>query len=309
MSGSRDRRGVVVVGHPRSGTTLLRRLLNAHPAIASPPETHLLSACARFLAHDLTADGVDMGVLAGLHFAGFTDAEVLEKLRGFAFSFLQEFARREGKPRWAEKTAFDIFHLPTIETLCGDEVAYLGIIRHPLDVAVSCLDFCQATGVYPAPMHAYIQRYAQPVEAFVRSWLDTTEMLIELGGRRPKEMIICRYEDLVDAPEQTMADLFSFLGEDASADVVNRALGHKGCLGFSDHKSYQVNEVHVSSRDRWRRLPAPQIARLSHLVNPMLEKCGYDTLQGYEEIAVQGARQRYEVSLAVHANRARVKEV
>ena len=40
--------GIVVLGVPRSGTTLLRRLLQAHPHIACPPETNLLSAASRF---------------------------------------------------------------------------------------------------------------------------------------------------------------------------------------------------------------------------------------------------------------------
>ncbi|MCA9663328.1 MAG: sulfotransferase, partial [Myxococcales bacterium] len=32
--------GIIVLGAPRSGTTLLRRLLDAHPNIACPPETY-----------------------------------------------------------------------------------------------------------------------------------------------------------------------------------------------------------------------------------------------------------------------------
>ena len=34
---------VFIVGCPRSGTTLLKRLVDAHPAIASPPETHWIT--------------------------------------------------------------------------------------------------------------------------------------------------------------------------------------------------------------------------------------------------------------------------
>ena len=41
---------VVLLGFPRSGTTLLSRLLDAHPEISCPPETHLLSAASRFLS-------------------------------------------------------------------------------------------------------------------------------------------------------------------------------------------------------------------------------------------------------------------
>src|SRR5262249_42673199 len=102
--------GIIVMGAPRSGTTLLRRILDAHPDIACPGETNLLAACARFLHSETIAEGVDIGVLAGLEFAGFAEDAVLEALREFAFGFHREYAKRQGKPRWACKTAFDVFY-------------------------------------------------------------------------------------------------------------------------------------------------------------------------------------------------------
>jgi protein-tyrosine sulfotransferase len=114
MSPAGGYEGIVVLGVPRSGTTLVRRLLNAHPRIACPPETNLLSAAARFLAEQRFAGGLSVGVIPGLDFAGFSEAEVLERFREFLFSFWREIARRAGKARWAEKTAVDVFHLDAI---------------------------------------------------------------------------------------------------------------------------------------------------------------------------------------------------
>ena len=295
--------GTLVLGHPRSGTTLLRRLLNAHSSLAAPPETHLFSACARFLESDKTADGVDMGVLAGLYFSGFEDAEVRARLRTFAFSFLEEFAARQGKPRWVEKTAVDVFRLRDIEALCENRVFYLGIIRHPLDVAVSCKEFCDAVGAYPAPMHAYVQRYPQPIEAFVRSWVDTSNAMIELGNRRPSRCLICRYEDLVEDPEGVLGEILNFIGEEAEPDLFATAFNGLENLGFSDHKSYQVGKVHGRSIDRWRSLPRPQIDRLAPLISPLLDQFGYDPIEPCAPLSVEQLRHRYATSLAVHAGK------
>ena len=44
---------------------------------ACPGETHLLGACARFLHEDKGAEGLSVGVLAGLRFAGFDTDDVL----------------------------------------------------------------------------------------------------------------------------------------------------------------------------------------------------------------------------------------
>ena len=94
--------GIVILGSPRSGTTLLRRVLDAHPNIAAPGETYLLTACARFLAEDKVVDGMDIGVLNGLGFLGFEGADVVARLREFAFGFREDHAAREGKGRWCE---------------------------------------------------------------------------------------------------------------------------------------------------------------------------------------------------------------
>lgn len=304
MSTGNNPRGMLVLGHPRSGTTLLRRMLGAHPAIAAPPETHLFGACARFLDADMTADGVDLGVLAGLSFAGFEDSQVLAELRKFAFSYLDRYAQRHDKPRWADKTAFDIFHLPNIERLCSDDVYYIGIVRHPLDVAVSCKEFCDAAGTYPRPLHAYIQRHQQPIEAFVRSWVDTTRSLFRLGEERPERCLICRYEDLVEDPDGVLGSILEFIGESPVPGIARDALaGDLTELGFSDHKSYQTDRIHDDSVGRWTSLPRPQIDRLAPLLSDMLEMCGYEPIVAGEPLSTEILRERYLTSLAIHARK------
>ena len=55
--------GIIILGCPRSGTTLLRRLFDAHPNIAAPGESYLLTAAARFLTGETMVDGMDDGLL------------------------------------------------------------------------------------------------------------------------------------------------------------------------------------------------------------------------------------------------------
>ena len=54
-------RPLVILGFPRSGTTLLARLLDGHPDISAPPETGLLSAAGRFLAELTEVEGPPLG--------------------------------------------------------------------------------------------------------------------------------------------------------------------------------------------------------------------------------------------------------
>ena len=145
--------GILVLGVPRSGTTLLRRLLDAHSRIACPGETHLFRACARFLESERGAEGMEIGVLAGLGHAGFPEHEVLESLRRLAFGFHEQHARRQGKARWAEKSAFDCFHVEAIERLCQDQVRYVVLLRHGLDVVCSLEEFTARSQGYLHELH------------------------------------------------------------------------------------------------------------------------------------------------------------
>ncbi|MEX2122604.1 MAG: sulfotransferase, partial [Woeseia sp.] len=91
--------GTIIIGAPRSGTTLLRRILNGHPDVACPAETNVFSGCARLLQSETIAEGLDVGILSGLSFAGFDESAVLESLREFAFEFHRQYARNQGKRR------------------------------------------------------------------------------------------------------------------------------------------------------------------------------------------------------------------
>lgn len=301
--------GIIILGHPRSGTTLLRRMLDRHSRIACPGETHILSASASFIRSQPTAEGVDMGVLAGLSFAGFNDDEVVSRLREFAFAFPREYAAKQGKPRWAEKTAFDSFVIPEIELLCGDNAYFVGIVRHGLDVAASCIDFVNAAGTYPRAMHPYIQRFEMPLEAFARSWVDVNTALLDFAGRHEGNCVLCRYEDLIEEPIEVLSTILEFVGERLEAPMVAQDFRETDQSGFGDHKSYQRSGVSQESRNRWKAVSPFMLNRLAEVVNPLLEKLGYERVEVSGDLGGKAeARRRYEMSLMIHAGRSRSGE-
>jgi amino acid adenylation domain-containing protein len=295
--------GIIILGHPRSGTTLLRRLLDGHSRIACPPETHVLGACARFLHTEQTAQGVDMSVLSGLNFAGIPDELTLSRLREFAFSFLEQYAASQHKPRWAEKTAFDAFHIERIEKLCSAQALFVCVVRHPLDVAISTKEFCDSMGIYPNVLHEYIKQYQQPIEAFAHSWLDVTRQFETLRKNNPDTCIILRYEDLVASPDTTLRNLLGFLGEEYEPRMLDRGLADSRQLGFGDHKSYSSSEIHRASIDRWRTLPDFQVSSLAPLLNPMLAQFNYPPLNTLETVDIADSRQRYIRNLNILSRR------
>lgn len=299
MSARADKPGIVVLGSPRSGTTLLRRVLDAHPNIACPPETYLLGAAARFLHEDRFASGLRVGVIDGLEFAGFAEAEVLERLRELVFGFSRDYASRMQKPRWAHKTAFDAFHLPAIRRLCEGHVRFVCIHRHGLDVAVSLAELVDKTGGYVSELHAYAQRDPEPLAALAQAWIDSASAVADLVDEDPTAISL-GYEQLVDDPEATLRRMFEALDEPWDRSVLERALGASGEVGFGDWKTYARAKIDSASVDRWRALPEPTQRRLAQLCNPTLERLGYPAVAIPGDDDPERARQRYRLGLLLN---------
>lgn len=291
--------GIVILGVPRSGTTLVRRILNAHPNIASPGETCILSACARFLKTEIVADGVEFGVVNGLSFAGFEHDEILDRLRTFAFGFHDEYAREHGKKRWAEKTAVDIFHLNEIETLCGDQVQYVCVVRHGLDVVCSIQEFSDRGFTYLAELHEYVKKYPRALEAFAHAWVDANSALIDFVSRNPNNTLLIRYEDLISAPEDRITELFDFLNETYYDDILERAFKKPRSAGFGDWKTYSRKTIDNVSVQRWKSLPPNTVNRLAEICNPVLKQLGYKEEQTRTPDDQKVARRKYDFSVIV----------
>ena len=289
--------GMIVLGLPRSGTTLLRRLLDAHPNIACPGETHLLNAVARFLHKDDLIEGASMGVLDGLGFAGFHEEEVLERIREFAFSFSRAQAHRQGKSRWAEKTALDVFYLDEIEQVFSGQVYQICVFRHGLDVACSNMELAEKNGGYIDEFHEYIKRHKRPLLAFCHAWVDLTNQLMEFADRHVETTTVYRYEDLVAEPEETLRQVIEFVDEPWDESILERAMGSNQNLGFGDWKTYSKQKIEKSSVNRWKDLSPAMISRAGEIINPTLEKLGYDLLPVHGDRESKEARRRYELGL------------
>jgi hypothetical protein len=297
MTGTPAHQGIIVMGAPRSGTTLLRRILDAHPDIACPGETNLLAACARFLRSETIAEGLDLGVLSGLAFAGFDEETVLRSLREFAFGFHREYAQRQGKRRWASKTAFDVFYWEQIEQLCGRDAYFLCLQRHGLDVACSLKDLCEANGTYLSELHEYVKRYPRPLEAFCHAWADVTLATHAFAQRHPANALLLKYEDLVTDPEATTKTIAEFVRVEWSPQWLDTVLQRPGSVGLGDWKTYAKGTIDTESIGRWRALSEHTISMMGAICNPVLEASGYPPVAVKAHRSPQEARRRYELGL------------
>lgn len=265
----------VVFGFPRSGTTLLSRVLDTHPEISCPPETNLLSACGRFL-RESSGEGPPLGVLSGLALAGIPETDVLDALRTLVFGFHARLAA--GKPVWVEKSGFDIFYLDAIERLMAGHCRFICLIRHPLDVVASVKDLVDKAGHCMPELREHLLRHDSAWVAYASAWIDRAEALASFRSRHPDDSLLLRYEDMVADPVAAFGRVAAFLGVAApDAAALDAALTAAGRIGLGDWRVFERRGIDAASVGRWRQaIPRATAARLIAMLAPWFTTFGYD---------------------------------
>ncbi len=267
-------RRFAILGFPRSGTTLLSRLLDTMPMVSSPPETHLLSAAGRFLAEARDVDGPPIGVLSGLAFSGIEEEEVYAPLREMIFAHHRRMAG--DKPLWVEKTGTDIFYLEQLEPLLAGHMRFICMVRHPLDVIASVQDLNAAMGAMLPELRPYAAIHGNPHIAAAHAWAEATSRLLDFAERRPESCHLLRYEDLVADPAATLGALTAFMGVEPDLEAaLAAAFGSEARIGLGDFRIHETGQVEASRSNSWRkRIPLGTAARALPVLAPVMERLG-----------------------------------
>jgi sulfotransferase family protein len=229
---------IFVVGCPRSGTTLLRLMLDAHRELAIPPESHFISLVARVRGRyeqpsGFDADHMATDVMRGLRFRDWHLPEdavrtaIRERhpttLAAAIECFFVAYADAHRKSRWGDKTPGYSIELPLISELFPEAV-FVHLIRDGRNVAMSLMEV-------PRPPRSIAEAAQVWRSRVARGRTDGAA----LGSERYLEL---RYESLVDDPESALKQICALasLGytpamldyhrEDPAASVPERNWGH-----------------------------------------------------------------------------------
>ena len=211
-----------VVGCPRSGTTLMKRMLDTHPQIAITRETHWIT---RFFDKriGLTPEGLVTPDLIPLLFEYHRfphlgiKKEKLEKLISserdlsygeFVSHVFDLFGQRKGKHLVGDKTPGYVQDVPLLHTL-WPKTRFVHVIRDGRDVCLSLLNWRMASRIarsFPTWNEDPVTTSALWWELHVRLGMESGR---SLGANLYYEL---RYESLVQRPEDECAALCTFLG-------------------------------------------------------------------------------------------------
>lgn len=260
-------RPIFILSSARSGSTLLRILLDTHPEIACPPESHLARICETLeRTWRITHPGL-----------GPVDPAVhpWSAIRATSSAPLDEYALKRGKRRWCEKSLDNVGLCDLLKDFYPDAV-FVCLYRHAMDVVVSGLEAAR-WGFAAYGFESYVRESpGNTVQALIRYWCDINESLLAFEDKAPVRIARVRYEDLVRDPTCALSKLLPELGVSAQAGLDTEAFRSRHDLGSGDHKlpftsSIQVDRIGSGRAVPFGIIPAGDLERM----NNVLERLGY----------------------------------
>lgn len=196
-----------IVGVGRSGTTMLRLMLDAHPALTIPPETHFVPDLIDAIEAGATPEQAvgtmtavrqwgDLGIEPSevlVRWQALETFEAPEALRAF-YAIYQE---RQDKPRWGDKTPIYVKSMRKIEKALP-EARFIHVIRDGRDVALS--RWKRTLG----------DKDPAPASQVAEGWQRRIRRAQKQGGRL-NHYLELRYEDLVTDTEPNLRKICEFL--------------------------------------------------------------------------------------------------
>ncbi|MBO9665179.1 sulfotransferase [Dokdonella sp.] len=248
---------IFIVGFPRSGTTMLEQMLDAHPDLASMDERVYINDTIELLSPFGLRYPHDLGKL--------TPAQC-DYLRQSYWRFVAKTVQLAPGQRLVDKNPLNMLRLPMILRLFPRARVILAL-RHPCDVLLSC--YMQH---FRSPnfmvMCSTLERLARSYVAAMESWIYHAQLM------RPA-LLVSRYEDLLADFAGNVQRVGGFLGLRDTAPMLSFHEHARG-KGYISTPSYTqvIEPPNARAVDRWRRYE-DHLAPVRPILQPIMEHWGY----------------------------------
>lgn len=265
-----------IVGHPRSGTTLLRFILSSHPRIYIPEETGFIPFLPYRKKPELSYPEF-IEILTRIGSLNFLWKNIVSSPRNFYESLpvknlatvLDALYRIQIGPfsaiRWGDKTPLYVQYLKEINEIFP-QAQFIHLIRDGRDTLLSARKKWPKNRYYKNGYYL-IQNWARNVAAGRQAadWLG------------PERYIEIRYEDLILAPLTATQKICTFLNESFSETMLDHTqLARKVGPGPDNHREI-LEPISQNSINRWKlEMPLYERKMTQRTALNVLRECGYE---------------------------------
>ena len=261
----------------RSGSTLLRLVLDTHPDLACPPETNIPALCAQLAVVWSLIEGAPLSVQRGDAPPAIPEAAIA----GIRQTMDLMYLARRGKQLYCDKSLGTAAYAD-LQTRIYPSARFICLYRHPMDMISSGLEAC------PWGLNGYgFDRYiaespGNAVLALARYWLDGATAIAAVEESHPEKCHRVRYEDMVTDPERVAAGIFDFLDLGPVPGIGEASFaGEHERYGPADHKIWYTSKISQGSVGRSDSLPVGLIPpSVLESINRLLDKLGYVQVDG-----------------------------
>jgi hypothetical protein len=274
---------VFLIGTPRSGSTLLARMLGSHSAIYNRPEPHLLTPLAHlgFFASVQKAPydpfNVEEAIQGVVKELPHHEADYLDACRAYTDIIYQRLLEPSGRQLFLDKTPAYALVLPFITKLYPG-ARYVVQTRHPVAIFNSYVSSFFDGDYRVAQKHnPILDRYVPAIARLLRE--------------RPVPLVHVRYEDVVQNPSGSLQAICSFLALSFEPGMIEYGKHAHDDAGLGDPLGVKQHDRPVtSSVEKWTEEFAGDEAKI-RFVQDLIRRLDPDDIQvwGYDQTEMLGA--------------------
>lgn len=283
LQAARAKSLLFIGGMPKSGSTWLQILLNAHPEIACAGEGHLMSRFAPALRDTLVRQNdyirnKNQSVFSELPpFPLFADMDFrLLMTTAITLLMARSAGHRDAKVI-GEKTPNNILYFPILESMFPN-AKFLHIVRDGRDCGVSAwfhnlrVNAKAILATHPA-LTDYLTDHA-------KLWNKTVIDGLDFGTRHPGRYRTVRYEDLVVHPSETLKQILRFLDVTSTGTIIAQCIDNGSFVKLSGGRPRGQEDRDSFFRrgvaGDWRNHLTPEMnAAFCQAAGPAMSRTGY----------------------------------
>lgn len=267
---SSDSAAKFLVGAPRSGTTIVGALLNAHPELFCAIESNIVESCFSWIERTYEFDrGISSRFLEA---NGIPIDEQISRICSTISKLYADMAHLHGKSSWVEKTIYVSNDLDRIDRLFAGRSKYVFLVRHPLEASVS-----MARGWAVIPKEYRVS--GLQVRNALLFWTDYYKSILDYSARNPDRCMLVRFEELRASYRSQIASVFRFFGVSDDNELIGSLSSSelpKFVSGDPLKNGLQIKEQ--STTPEWKSWERPLLDELGRICNETMARLGYEKI-------------------------------